>query len=137
NNSPQPLKEETQARDFNQMQEFLQQENERVKAIKILNLDLEHANLELKKKEIEVKLAELNKTGVAVNLSSNPGSPSMGVSGIFVSGTDRWALMNIDGVRVQVKPGQAMRDGMVIKEINADAVIVRHRDARKETIYVQ
>ena len=123
---------------FDQMKEFLRQENERLKTIKILNLDLERANLEFKKKEIEIKLADLNKGGGTSNPAANSGQPSaLSVEGIFVNGTSQWAFMNVNGTRVQVKPGQTMRDGTVIKEINTDAVIVQYSDARKEIIHAQ
>src|SRR5262249_18575180 len=50
-------KAEPRDEEFDHMKEFMRQEDERIKAIKILNLDLERADLELKKREIEVKLA--------------------------------------------------------------------------------
>ena len=121
---------------YDQMQEFMRQENERIKAIKILHLDLERSNLELKKKEIEIKMADLNKNQ-SPSLPVNPAPGSfqplmMKLSGIFVRGDQREALMEVDGSHVQVRAGGRLRDGITVKKIDSDQVVLEYTDGKQQ-----
>jgi hypothetical protein len=121
--------------DFQQMKEFIQQENDRMKEIRILNLDLERADLELRKKEIETKLAGMNKNGRVITSGfSAAAKPVLKVTGIFVNGVDRQVLMNVDGVNIQVKEGESVRQGVIIKKITSDTVLLQYADGKNETI---
>ena len=122
---------------FEQMKEFIQQENERLKAIKILNLDLERADLELKKGEIEVKIAGLNRGSNAAiaGLSTGISKPAVvKLCGILMNGDDREALVNMDGIYVQIKEGFALRNGALVRKVSDDAVVLEYADGKKETI---
>ncbi len=128
--------DETPDDDFQQMNDFIQQENEKLKNIKLLNLDLEHANLELKKKEIEQKISKLDKSEGALSASNQENTtdlktirPVVKLVSIFESKTMKQAILSIDGVNINVKEGQQM-DGVVIKSINSQAVMVEYEDGQ-------
>ena len=134
-----PKEKETVDRDFEQMQEFMRQANERLKSIKILNLDLERADLELKKREIEEKIIGLNKdqNTAPIGLDSSTGlvkPMSFKVVGIFLNGNARQAIVSIDGRFIQVQEGQSIRQGVLVNKINADSVIFGYPDGKQETI---
>jgi len=134
-----PSKEVPIDQSFDQMKEFMRQEDDRIKAIKILNLDLERANLELKKGEIEVKIADLNRNqNVAVGSSGLPADfPKPALSklcGIFVNGRNKKALMNVGGSYIQAGEGDTLRGGILVKSINADTVLLEYFDGKKEII---
>lgn len=121
---------------FEQMKEFLRQENERIKAIKILNLDLERADLELKKRQIEIKLANLNKHTV---VPAGPASavflkPAFKLRGIFTSAETRQALINANGVTIQAIEGQTVGEGVTVKQITNDAAVLEYTDGKQETL---
>ncbi len=121
--------------DLEEMHDFMRQENERLKVIKMLNLDVERADLELKKREIEVKIVELNKgQGSAAVLPAVATGSVLKVAGIFMNGEMREALMDLDGVHVSVHEGQKLNNGIVIKKISADEVLIQHEDGQEEGI---
>lgn len=125
--------------DFEQMKEFMRQENEKVKAIKILNLDLARADLELKKKEIEVKLADLNK-GHAIDENHSKGSsdlstPSRNVTGIFVNGPVRSAWMDVHGKHAHVQEGEFLSDGVLVKTIKGNQVTLEYADGKQDIMH--
>ena len=127
--------------EFEQMKDFMQQEDERLKAIKILNLDLERANLELKKKEVESKLAVLNQDHVflpeALKLPSSSLQPMVfKVNGVFLTEKIRLAMININGTSTQVAEGQLMREGVLVKRINPEAVTLEYPDGKQEILSV-
>ncbi len=126
--------------DFQQMNDFIQQENEKLKSIKLLNLDLERADLELKKKEIEQKITKLNKSEGGLSASSQESTtdlkttrPVVKLVSIFESKTMKQAMLSIDGVNVNVKEGQQM-DGVVIKSIDPQAVMVKYEDGQTQEL---
>lgn len=123
---------------FTQLKEFMRQEDERLKTIKILNLDVERADLELKKRQIELKLADLNKN-TSVAISSNPINPSKPVfrlAGIFVQEDTRQALMNVNGVNMQVGEGKPLAEGVMLKRIDTDTAVLKYPDGKEETLYL-
>lgn len=125
--------------DLQRMKEFVKEENERLKAIKILNLDLEQASLELKKREIEVKLAGLssspNTQSSLSRLSDENGAhPMIKVVGIMLSGDVRSAKLDIGGVISSVSEGKTIKNGVIIKKIFEDGVVIAYLDGREETI---
>ncbi len=110
------------------------EENERIKAIKILNLDLERSNLELKKKEIEVKLADLNKNqSVHIQASDSFRPSAVKLAGIFVHGDGRQALFEVDGTYVHAGQGEQVKEGVLVKEIKNDKVILEFKDGKQQT----
>ncbi len=125
------IQEDGQDQDFTQMNDFIHKENEKFKDIKLLNLDVEKFGLELKKKEIEQKIAQLNKSK---SFSSIPGQSdqkalksNVKLIGIFESATKKQAVLNIDGIDINAQEGENI-GGMVIKTINHQAVIVQYQD---------
>ncbi|MBI3601272.1 MAG: hypothetical protein HY209_00015 [Candidatus Omnitrophica bacterium] len=134
------VEDDPQDDDFQQMNDFIQQENEKLKSIKLLNLDLERADLELKKKEIEQKIAQLNKSEGTLSASSQENTTDLKTSrpiikllSIFESKTMKQAMLSIDGVNINVKEGQQM-DEMVVKSINLQTVIVEYEDGQTQEL---
>lgn len=117
---------------FEQMKEFMRQEDERIKTIKILNLDLERANLELKKGEVAVKIAAIGPSSSLSTGTSKPASPKL--CGIFAQDNNKEALINVSGVYIQAGEGEALRDGVLVKKIGPEAVLLEYPDGKKETI---
>ncbi len=124
--------------DYDQMKEFMRQENERMKAIKILSLDLERADLELRKRQIEVKLSELNKNNPAftAGMSADFSQPVLRLSGIFIGGDSREALVNVKGINIQVSEGKPIEKDIVLKKIGTDHVLLEHTGGKQEALHL-
>lgn len=123
--------------DFEQMNEFIHQENERLKNIKLLNLDVEWANLKLKKKEIEQKIVQLDKAGGAgPSPTLTPGvsdKPVMKLLGIFESDAFKKAILNINGAKVNVQEGEQI-NGMLVKSITPQSVVLQFEDGQTQEL---
>lgn len=123
--------ESSPADQYEHMRQFIREENEKIKDIKLLNLDLERASLTLKKKEIESKLAKLSKTqDVYMNpmsAASNTRS-SYSLAGVFMTEKYKEALMNVGGALVHVREGQAVDEHVKIKQIKQDSVTLERAD---------
>ncbi|MBF0490607.1 MAG: hypothetical protein HQL15_08355 [Candidatus Omnitrophica bacterium] len=123
--------------DFQEMDDFIKQENERLKDIKLLNLDLERANLELKRREIEQKMVQLNKADGAVSLEGEGDSdtqsnrPVIKLLGTFASASLKQAVLNVNGTSVHVKEGTDM-DSFVVGSISPQAVIIQYEDGESQ-----
>ena len=131
---PVKIPKEDADKDFQSMKEFMQQENERLKDIKILDLDLQRADLELKKREIEIKLAALNKDQNPVFFGPELSTgPAFKVVGIFLNGKTRQALMKVGGANRQVHEGEKLNSDASVKTITADAVILQFSNGETGT----
>lgn len=118
---------------FNSFQEQLHAENEHLKKIKMLSLDLEQVDLELKKREIEVKLSKLNgqgfnQTSSAAVTSELGGNFSMRLMGTYVNANKSLAFMLIDGLPRTVGAGEVLRDGSKVLKVGVNAVEIRKKD---------
>jgi hypothetical protein len=121
---------------YEDMRQFMGQEDERIKAIKILDLDLQRADLELKKRQIEVKLADLNKSNAALSPLTASGflKPAFKLSGIFMSGSHREALIDVQGANIQAEEGKMIQDGVIVAKINTDSALLKYADGKQETL---
>ena len=134
-NQDNPKNIEAGDQNFQQMKDFMREENERFKAIKILNLDLERADLELKQKEIQVKMAQLNKeSGALINsngsMSVKPAKPLLKISGIFLTDEGKEALINVNGANQNAREGEQIASGIAVKKITSTAVTVQYADGQ-------
>lgn len=134
---PLPKKIITEKKDtrFEKMQEFILKENERLNAIRILNLDLEQTNLELKKREAEVKLAQLNGkyySSDSVIASGVNKKPDIKLAAIYYLKNQREASFNINGKITSVRVGNELIPGVSVKKIDADFVTVLCADGKEE-----
>jgi|GEM_PF-6200593 len=117
-----------------QIDDFIQKENEKLKDIKLLNLDLERSSLELKKREIEQKITQINKSEDPLPISNHENAtevklikPTLKLLGIFESMGKKQALLNINGTNMNVKEGQNI-NGMIVKSINQQGVVMEYED---------
>ena len=120
-------------KEFEQMDEFVRQENERLKAIKLLSLDLQWADLELRKRKIESKLAALTRGPVALP-SANSEKTILKVAGIFLSEGRKEALVDINGTRHAVSEGESLVGQMLVKQISSDEVVLEYPDGRQHNL---
>ena len=121
-------------RDFQQMKDFMSEENERLKTLKILNLDLERAGLELKQKEIQVKMIKLNKEGGVLDsnavVSVKSSKPMVKITSIFLNDEGKEAVINVDGLNLNAHEGEQIASGIAIKKITPETVTVQYADGQ-------
>ncbi len=116
---------------YDAMKDFIRQEDDRLKDIKLLSLDLEKADLEFKKKEIQTKMAGLGGT-----IAQDKGAPASGglpdvrVSGIVIKGGVGHAFISVAGKMFYVHEGQDIGDKMKIIKITDQAVFIQYPDGR-------
>ena len=116
---------------YDAMKDFIRQEDDRLKDIKLLSLDLEKADLEFKKKEIQTKMAGLSGT-----VAPDKGVPASGdlpdirVSGIVIKEGVGHAFISVEGKIFYVREGQDIGDKMKITKITDQAVFIQYPDGR-------
>jgi type IV pilus biogenesis protein PilP len=122
--------------DFKQMDDFIKNENEKLKGIKLLNLDLEMANLELKRREIEQKITQLNKSWGSLPIGkqeyinedkSDNQEPK--VAAVFQSNAKKQATLDFNGRHINVQEGQEVR-GLMVKAINSKGITIQYQDGK-------
>jgi hypothetical protein len=135
-----PIKEEDVPKqqvpdeNFLEMKAFMKEQDVRLKAIKLLNLDVARADLELKRREIESKLAGLNQSSsTSMQMSMKDSDTSIHVASILISPKKREALLQTGGLRSRVQEGSKINDKTVSK-IEADAVTFKDINGNTETI---
>ncbi len=119
-----------------EMDDYMHQEEGRIKAIKLLSLDLEKANIELKQREVQVKMAELNKSGAFVAPASSPldqASVSKRLISLTVSGDFKEAVIEVNGAGVIVREGDAVADGKV-GIINDEGLTLIYPEGKEEQL---
>ncbi len=124
---------------FKQMEDFVNQESDQIKSIRMLTLDLERVSLELKKREVEIKLSQLSGKASAPltqqdSENGKAAKPRIRFLGAFIHGQVKEAMISIDGVDCVVVDGQDMVEGFHIKAINTETVRVSFLDGHEETI---
>ena len=115
------------------MKSFIQQEDERLKDIKILTLDLEKSGLELKKKEIQVKMAELSGAPApdkGAGGFAGTGLPDVRVSGIVINDRLKQAFISVDGKVFPAREGQELENKMKIIKITGQSVSIQCADGQ-------
>ena len=127
------------ASDTQSMDVFLNEEQARLKDIKLLNLDLEKASLEFKKKELQSKTAQLAHVPEIPSVSAmdnnrEPLKPVVKLIGLTVNGGFKQALIQSNGILYTVKEGEAFADGLSVKSIASDKISIQHTDGKEEQI---
>ncbi len=125
--------------DFEAMNDFIHEENERAKDIKLLSLDLEKAGLILKKKEIEQKIELLRRPQNGDLLKTDEDQESKSVSkfkliSVFVSSSVKKAILNINGVNYDFKEGQQIGD-ITVASIEPEKVVIKLSNGLTQDIY--
>ena len=120
---------------YDAMKDFIRQEDDRLKDIKLLSLDLEKADLEFKKKEIQTKMA-----GLSCTVAPDKGVPASGdlpdirVSGIVIKEGVGHAFISVEGRIFYVREGQDIGDKMKITKITDQAVFIQYPDGRTRSL---
>jgi hypothetical protein len=119
---------------FLEMKAFMKEQDVRLKAIKLLNLDVARADLELKRREIESKLANLNQgPSSSMQMSMKESDLSIQVASILISPKKREAVLQTGGLRTRVEEGSKINDKTVSK-IEAAAVTLEDAKGNTETL---
>jgi TolA-binding protein len=121
-----------------EMDEYMRKEDERIKDIRLLSLDLEKAGLELKQKEVQVKMVELSKGSKSAGVDAGPSSlnPSMFIKRLMaltVTENFKEAMIEINGAVAVVHEGDGIADGKVFV-IDAQGVNIIYPDGKEERL---
>ena len=120
---------------YDAMKDFIRQEDDRLKDIKLLSLDLEKADLEFKKKEIQAKMAGLS--GTVAQDKGIPASgdlPDIRGSGIVIKEGVGHAFISVEGKIFYVREGQDIGGKMKITKITDQAVFIQYPDGRTRSL---
>ena len=127
---------------FQQMSDFIEEEDEKLKELKLLNLDLQKSDLLLKKKEIDQKINQLGRNeNLSVFKEGRVESevqeivPSVKLVSIFLSDSSKKAILNINGVNIAVSEGQQF-DSFVTESIDAQKVLLEFEDGQSKELYI-
>ncbi len=127
--------------DYSAMRDFIKQEDERLKEIKLLTLDLEKADLEFKKKEIESKMSGLvggpSPAQGIVSTKTADGLPDVQVSGVMINNTSKAAFINVDQKLFIVREGQEFGNGIKAVKITDQLVSVQYADGKIHSLKVE
>ena len=110
------------------MKSFIQQEDERLKDIKLLSLDLE-------KKQIQAKMAELGGAvaqdkGIRSSAETVDKPLDIRVSGIVINDTVKQAFISIDGKTFSVREGREITDKIKVVKITGQSVSIQYADGQ-------
>ena len=120
---------------YDAMKDFIRQEDDRLKDIKLLSLDLEKADLEFKKKEIQAKMAGLSGTVTQDKGALTPGGlTDIRVSGIVIKEGVGHAFISVEGRIFYVREGQDIGGKMKITKITDQAVFIQYPDGRTRSL---
>src|SRR3989338_8900572 len=120
---------------YDAMKDFIRQEDDRLKDIKLLSLDLEKADLEFKKKEIQAKMAGLSCTVTQDKGALTPGGlTDIRVSGIVIKEGVGHAFISVEGRIFYVREGQDIGGKMKITKITDQAVFIQYPDGRTRSL---
>lgn len=128
-----------QTDDFQQMEEFMREENERLKDIKLLTLDVQKASLELKKKETDQKISQLTiakddmpSVGVEESVQTHP---TIQLLGVFSSSAKKEAVLSINGKQGRVQQGEEFQ-GIRLVAVKSQMIKVEHQDGEIQELYL-
>jgi hypothetical protein len=110
------------------MREFMNLENERLREIKLLDLDVTRANLRLKQREAETKLVQLNQEYAipSSKISSNdPLVSPMVLKGVMKVGKEYQAIARVKDKIINVKEGDELDIGLKVLRIENDKVVYK------------
>lgn len=92
--------------------DFIEQENERLREIKLLDLDLQRSSLKLKQKEILTKMAQLNHVPADDQQHT---AEHLVLKGIIEQGEIRQAIVQDNGKTSTLKKGDAILGQQIIR----------------------
>ncbi len=124
------------------MDVFLDQEHRRSEEIRLLNLDLEKSNLELKMKENAKKMNEIDVSSGRANqvvpsdMAMN-GNARYRLRGIFISPKHREALIDVNGHSHTVVIAQLLEEGVEVAAIEDKKVTLKHKDGTSEDLVLE
>ena len=126
---------------FNQMNDFVNEEDEKLKEIKLLDLDLQRADLELKRKEIEQKINQLDKVESFPLMKEHDQNaesvvilPSIKLLSIFISDLNKKAVISVNGVNSTVIEGQHI-DSFLVKAIDSRKIVLQFSDGQIKELF--
>lgn len=122
-----------------QLQVFLNQENARLREIKMLDLDVTKANLQLKQKEIESKIAQLTPAKESGEEFLKPSETkekgsAFRLKGILTVSGERVAMIQINEQVLNLKKGDVFNSDYKIFRIDIRDVVITDLKGNQTTI---
>lgn len=109
--------------------DFIEEENAQLRKIKLLDLDVTRAQLQLKQKEIQVKLAALNPVSDRTqHLHETPQAvEALGIiaQGVIYIDHQYQAIVQVNNNVVTVTSGDLLPGGFTVMDINAKQVVLK------------
>lgn len=120
--------------------DFIAEENAQLRKIKLLDLDVAKAQLQLKQKEIQVKLAALNPVE-NVTHHSNLTTHDIEAFGVIVRGviyidSHYQAILQLNNNIVTVKSGDLINGGYKVVDIKSNQVVLNDAQGLEKIILV-
>ncbi len=116
------------------MRAFINQENERLREIKLLDLDVMRADLQLKQKEIQSKLSKYEQSS-EVNIKDVASDP-IKLNGIVQLGAEKQAIVLINGSVTYFKIGQFIDSAYKVKSISDDRMVITDEQGQEKIIMI-
>lgn len=117
---------------------FIEDEAKKIREIKLLSLDVQKTDLELKRQQMLVKMQKINnqtESHIVHEQGNMQKMINVVVKSILIAGTKKLAVMGVNNKYFTVSEQQHFSEGLVIKAIEADKVQVQYLDGRVEDIY--
>ncbi len=120
--------------DRQDVDDFIDQENKRMREIKLLNLDLQRADLRSRIKKLD---QEDNFTSM-LNEKKEQDTENFPIKlqGIVRIGNERLGLLLDHSVRVSAKAGQMLRGDVTVVRIDDDKAVLRTKDGKEKVILI-
>lgn len=120
--------------DRSDVDDFIDQENKRMREIKLLNLDLQRADLRsrIKKLDQEDNVSSMLKEKKEQDLENFP----IKLQGIVRIGDEHVGLLLDHTVRVSAKAGQILRDDVTVVRIDDDKAVFRTKDGKERVVLI-
>lgn len=111
---------------------FIKTEEQIIRDLKLLNLEVEKTKLQLKKQQMLTKLNKL--TDVVEIKEPNAVTSGVCVTSVLLSTQNKVAMLTINGEHERVIEKQKLMDNSIVKEIKADGVLLEDADGKSNFI---
>ncbi len=113
--------------------DFIEQENQRLREIKLLDLDLQRADLRAKISKLDQdNTALMPKGSKEVSSTEFP----IKLKGVMSIAQDRQALMMVNEKKISVRVGGVVGEGFMVMRIDDDKVVLKDKDGKEKIIVI-
>ncbi|MBF0485824.1 MAG: hypothetical protein HQL16_04845 [Candidatus Omnitrophica bacterium] len=118
-----------------EMRNFMETERHKQEELTLLELDLEKLKVEVERKKALSALSDFS-MGSGNSPSKDAVSPRPELAFVFLSGEDKEAVFNCDGVERHFKEGESVGNE-TLKKITSQGVVLVSRDGQEKTVAVK